>query len=83
DNLKPDLTLLLDIDAERGLRRRQTGQAEWNRLDDYTLAFHQRVRNGFLELAGAEPERWRVLNAEQDAESLQAEVRRVVKERLK
>jgi dTMP kinase len=78
DSLKPDLTLLLDIDAERGLRRRQVNATEWNRLDDYTLAFHQRVRNGFLELARAEPDRWRVLKADQAAENLQADVLREV-----
>lgn len=78
DQLTPDLTLLLDIDPERGLRRRQANAAEWNRLDDYTLAFHHRVRQGFLSLAQAEPHRWRVLDAEQDVEPLQAEIRRVV-----
>jgi dTMP kinase len=81
-SLKPDLTLLLDIDSEGGLRRRQATGAEWNRLDDYALAFHQRVRDGFFALARAEPERWRVLNADQDVEPLQAEVRRLVRERL-
>lgn len=78
DSLIPDLTLLLDIDAQRGLQRRHANQAEWNRLDDYDLAFHQRVREGFLELAKAEPHRWRLLNADQPVDSLQKEVRRVV-----
>lgn len=82
DSLSPDLTLLLDIDVERGLRRRQVNGAEWNRLDDYALALHQRARQGYLDMAKAEPERWQVLNADQDAESLQREVRRVVRERL-
>lgn len=78
DSLTPDLTLLLDIDPERGLRRKQTNGVEWNRLDSYTLAFHQRTRHGFLELAQAEPDRWRVLNADQRVPTLQNEVRRVV-----
>jgi dTMP kinase len=78
DHLKPDLTLLLDIDAGRGLRRRQTPGAEWNRLDDYVLAFHQRVRQGYLALAAAEPGRWRIFNADQPAEDLQEEIRAVV-----
>lgn len=78
DSLIPDLTLLLDIDAQRGLQRRHANQAEWNRLDDYDLAFHQRVREGFLELAKAEPHRWRLLTADQPVDSLQKEVRRVV-----
>ena len=60
------------------LRRRQTNGAEWNRLDDYALAFHQRVRDGFLELARAEPERWWVLNGDRGVEEVQEEVRSVV-----
>jgi dTMP kinase len=82
DNLKPDLTLLFDIDAETGLRRRQAGGGEWNRLDDYALAFHQRVRAGYLELARAEPERWVILNAAQSVDELQSSVRQVVMKRL-
>jgi dTMP kinase len=80
--LKPDLTLLFDLDAETGLRRRQSGGGEWNRLDDYALAFHQRVRAGYLELAQAEPQRWVRLDAGQDVAALQAAVWQVVSQRL-
>ncbi len=82
DHLKPDVTLLFDIEPEAGLRRRQAGGSEWNRMDDLTLAFHHRVRQGYLELARAEPQRWVVLDAAQEAGALQAEVRRVVERRL-
>lgn len=82
DHLRPDLTLLLDLEAETGLRRRQQGGVEWNRLDAYDLAFHQRVRAGYLELAAAEPERWVILDAALDRDALQAAVRQVVAERL-
>ena len=45
--LMPDLTVLLDIDAEtEGLSRRKSGGGEWNRMDDYELELHQRVRAG-------------------------------------
>ena len=80
--LRPDLTLLFDVDAETGLRRRQAGGGEWNRLDDYALAFHQRVRAGYLELARVEPERWVKLDAAQAAAELEGEVRQVVAARL-
>ncbi len=80
--LQPDLTLLFDIDPATGLRRRQAGGAEWNRLDDYALAFHERVHAGYLELARAEPARWVVLNGRLAPETVQAEVRRVVGVRL-
>ncbi|HEX9013122.1 MAG TPA: dTMP kinase, partial [Anaerolineaceae bacterium] len=58
--LKPDLTLLLDVDAEVGIHRiasRQPGyeDGQWNRLDANTLAYHERVRAGYHELAQMEP----------------------------
>ena len=82
DHLKPNLTLLFDMEAEVGLQRRQAGGSEWNRMDDLTLAFHQRVRQGYLELARAEPERWLVLDATRDVKTLQRELRKVVEKRL-
>jgi dTMP kinase len=70
--LKPDLTVLFDIDVEAGLKRRQAGGGEWNRLDDYQLAFHQRVRNGYLKMAETEPERWVVINANQSKDQVKS-----------
>jgi len=78
DHLTPDLTLLFDLEPAAGLQRRQTSGGEWTRMDDYALAFHRRVRAGYLELAKAEPERWVILDATWRVEELQAEVRRVV-----
>lgn len=80
--LTPDLTLLLDLDAELGLQRRQANAAEWNRLDDYALAFHRRVRAGYHELMRLEPERWVKLDAARSIEELRADVWRVVVKRL-
>jgi dTMP kinase len=80
--LKPDLTLLLDIDAEEGLRRR-TKSGEWNRLDAYDLAFHQRVRQGYFELMEQEPERWVKIDAGRPPQAVQAEIQSVVNGRLK
>jgi dTMP kinase len=79
--LKPDLTLLLDVDAETGLRRRAQG-GDWNRLDAYEIAFHQRVREGYLALAKEEPERWETIDAGQPPEQVQEAVRKVVLARL-
>jgi dTMP kinase len=59
--LIPEKTFLLDLPAAEGLARRRTG--ETNRLDDESLAFHERVRAGFLSLAAAEPERFVVVDA--------------------
>ena len=79
--LKPDLTILLDVDVEIGLRRKEL-KGEWNRLDAYNLEFHQRVRQGYLQLVRAEPERWEVIDASQSPIQVQNEIRRVVTERL-
>jgi dTMP kinase len=70
--LKPDLTLLLDIEPEIGLRRRQKGGVEWNRLDAYQLELHERVRRGYLEMVKAEPERWRIIDASQPPQVVQS-----------
>lgn len=80
--LTPDLTLLFDIDVETGLQRRKRNATEWNRLDDYALAFHERVRAGYAELMTLEPQRWVRLDATQDVERLQQAVWKVVSERL-
>ena len=77
DKLKPDLTLLLDVDVEIGLQRKRK-EDEWNRLDAYALAFHQRVREGYHELCRQDPERWRVIDAMQPKETVQLALRQAV-----
>lgn len=72
--LKPDLTILLDISAEAGLRRRITNHDEWNRMDDYALQFHERVRNGYLKMAAEEPERFVIINADRPKEEIHEEI---------
>jgi dTMP kinase len=78
-NLKPALTICLDLPVEEGLRRKQRlSREEWNRMEREDLAFHQRVRKGFLALAAAEPARWLVLDALRPIDEIQAEIRRQV-----
>jgi dTMP kinase len=79
--LKPDLTFLLDVDVETGLRRK-TMKGEWNRLDAYNVDFHQRVRQGYFQLVKAEPERWVVIDASQPADQVQGEIRKVITSKL-
>jgi dTMP kinase len=79
--LKPDLTLLLDVDVETGLRRKEL-KGEWNRLDAYDLDFHQRVRSGYLNLVQMEPERWVIIDASLEPGKVQSEMRRVVADKL-
>lgn len=65
--LKPDITIYLDMDVGKGLKRKAaantTGQGEWNRMDQLELDFHQRVRSGYLAMAQAQPERWLIIDA--------------------
>jgi len=77
-NLWPDLTLYLDLDAEEGLNRRRSGGDQWDRLDDYALAFHQRVREGYREMVAASPQRWKLIDACQTPPQVQSDLRQTV-----
>jgi len=59
-NLKPDLTILLDISPEQGLARKRSLRDRFE-LED--LSFHRRVREGYLRMVAAESERWLVIDA--------------------
>jgi dTMP kinase len=59
--VKPDMTILLDIPAEIGLDRKRGRKHD--RFEQEKLAFHRRVREGYLHLAAAEPERWLLIDA--------------------
>jgi len=83
DGLTPDLTILLDLDVEVGLRRKKQNQSEWNRMDDQTIQFYERVRAGYLEMVKAEPWRWVVVNSEQKWDEVQAELKQVILNKLK
>ena len=77
-NLKPDITIYLDLDVEEGLRRKveanTAGEGEFNRMDQLALDFHQRVRAGYLEMACAEPERWLVVDAAASVEAVHQKI---------
>ncbi len=79
--LKPDLTLLLDLNVEVGLQRRQK-DGDINRLDAFTLDFHRRVRAGYHQLAQAEPDRWVIIDAEQPYENVQRQMQAAILARL-
>ena len=61
--LKPDLTILLDIPVEEGLARKSSQKPD--RFHQENLAFHNRIRKGFLKLSSEEPQRWLVIDARQ------------------
>ena len=67
--LRPDLTLLLDVPVEVGLERTRR-RAEWNRFEDTEgAAFFERVRRAYLDLAGAEPDRFRIVDGSGSVEA--------------
>jgi len=79
--LVPDLTILLDVPPAVGLARKADDSR--NRFEAaFDLEFHERVQAGFVELARAEPGRWRVIDATRDADAVFADVRAAVEERL-
>jgi dTMP kinase len=79
--LTPDLTLLLDLPPEVGLvrARRQLEKggrsAQESRFENEHLDFHRRVREGYLELARQEPERFRLIDAAQDEDRVREDIR--------
>jgi len=79
--LVPDLTILLDLDVEVGLKRKKKAD-EWNRMDAYTIEFHQRVRAGYLEMVKAESARWVVVDAAKSWDDVQKTLRQVILRRL-
>jgi dTMP kinase len=77
--LQPHLTIFLDLDPAEGLRRKQDEVgADWNRMEDKTLAFHRAAHAGYLTLASQEPERWLVVDASQPIATIQATIWRHV-----
>jgi len=72
--LKPDLTLILDLPPETGLARaaaRHGGEDRYERMD---LAFHERLRDAFREIAALEPGRCRMIDATQDADAVEGTI---------
>jgi dTMP kinase len=80
--LTPDLTILLDVDVELGLQRKTKNGSEWNRMDAYTIEFHQRVRKGYHEMTKQEPGRWAVIDASQEWGAVQEALRQTILGRL-
>ena len=73
EDLQPDLTLLLDAPAEVGMERAEK-RGEADRLDSEEAGFYQRVRDGYLSLAAAEPERFAVVDASVELSQVQAAI---------
>lgn len=74
-DLLPDLTLLLDLEVAEGRRRVVAAGRRFDRLEAEAAAFHERVREAFLELARREPDRIAIVGAARDADAIADEIR--------
>jgi dTMP kinase len=75
DGLLPQLTVLLDLDANKAAARRSNTGAEPDRLERAKNGFFEAVRESYLKMAAAEPSRWLVLDAELSVDSMQQQIR--------
>ena len=82
DGAVPDVTLLLDLDVSVGfqriVQRHKTSSTTWDRIEREEKAFHEKVRNGYLELARRWPERFRVVNAQGNPDGVEQDIWRIV-----
>jgi len=86
--MRPDLTILFDIEASRGIarargRNNSLGLEAEARFENEALVFHERVRQGYLTLVAQEPDRIRIVDASGTSEAVQEQVRKIVDERLR
>ncbi|HTN59049.1 MAG TPA: dTMP kinase [Protaetiibacter sp.] len=82
EHLLPDLTVLLDLDIETGRARLDDARTRYDRLEAEAAEFHHRVREAYLALAAAEPDRFLVLDATERVETLAERIRARVSDLL-
>jgi dTMP kinase len=75
--------LLFDLDPGAGLKRNRTQGRRLDRFEREKLAFHRRVRRGYLEILRAEPKRVRLIRAAQPPDVIEGQVRAIVEEFLR
>lgn len=79
--LVPDLTFYIDVPVADGIARKRRG--ETNRLDEKAIAYHERVRAGYLEMARAEPGRWVIVDGTHSVDDVQRQIRDRLEQELK
>ena len=80
ENIRPDLTLFLDIGVKKGLARSLRSKRA-DRIEQRGISYHQRVKKGYLELARSSPERIKVIKVSKDINKTQREIRKIVEEK--
>ncbi len=85
-SFKPDLTFILDIDPEIGLKRSFAKASQMDvketRFESHVLSWHQKLREGYLQILKENPKRCVLLNADQTIEKLAEDIRNVIQERF-
>lgn len=82
---KPDLTFLMDLPAAEGLKRaaKRRGEGGVDPFENQSLGYHVGLRGKFRALAGAEPDRWVIIDATETADSIEEQIWQVVTDRFK
>ncbi len=81
--LRPDLIVLIDVPVEAGLARRVAARGGETRFEElFDRAFHARVRDGYLAMAAAHPDRWRIVDGTRPEAEVAREVLDIVRQRL-
>lgn len=78
DGLLPDLTLILDLPVEEGLKRANHRGGGEDRYERMRIDFHERLRQGFLEIASKDPERCRIVDARKNMDDVAAQIQQIV-----
>ena len=81
-DFKPDLTIILDLPAEEGLKRARLRADKAERFESMPLSFHENLRQGFLKIAESEPLRCVVVNSARPEDEIFEDIKKVLKERL-
>ena len=82
DDFRPDLTLVLDLDVETGLKRAGARGAAESRFENFDRDFHEKLRQAFLDIARRDPGRCAVIDAAQDEEAVAAAIWEAVTRRF-
>jgi dTMP kinase len=81
--IEPDVRILLDLPVDVGLQRRQRNAEVWNRMDDESLGFHERVRAMYHRLVADRPEAWLVVDATADVGQIAQAIEAGIASRLR
>ncbi len=80
NGIMPDITILLDIDVETGLRR-NIGVGKDDRFEQEDIDFHRKVRAGYLDIAGMQPDRIFIIDAANTVEAIHKQIIEVIERR--